>query len=122
MPVFAVSPEKNRALQARMSELGVSEADLVETFIRSSGHGGQHVNKSSTAVQIRHRETGIVVTCMRERSQSVNRYLARRELLERIARLRGLPSEIDQEIERIRKQKARRRRRVRNRSGECDTP
>lgn len=113
MPSFAVSPEKIRALEERMKELGVTEADLEETFIRSSGKGGQHVNKCATAVQLRHRETGIVVTCMRERSQSVNRFLARRELMERIARLRGLPAARDVEIERIRKRKKNRRRRAR---------
>jgi len=118
VPTFAVSPEKIRALEERMRELGVTEADLEETFIRSSGRGGQHVNKSSTAVQIRHRESGVVVTCMRERSQSVNRFLARRELMERIARLKGLPSRIDGEIARVRKNKDRRRRRRTAREGE----
>lgn len=117
MPTFAVSPEKIRALEERMRELGVTESDLEETFIRGSGPGGQHVNKSATAVQIRHRESGIVVTCMRERSQSVNRFLARRELLERLARQKGLPSRIDREMARIRKNKERRRRRHASRNG-----
>lgn len=111
MPDFAVSDEKKRLLAARMAELGVREEDLEEQFIRSSGKGGQHVNKSSTCVFLRHRPTGLEVKCMRERSQSVNRFLARRELIEKIAALAGLPTAADAERERIRRQKARKKRR-----------
>ena len=112
MPEFAVSDEKNRWLAARMAELGVREEDLEEQFVRSSGKGGQHVNKSSTCVVLRHRPTGLEVKCMRERSQSVNRFLARRELLEKIAAKAGLPTAASTERERIRRQKARRKRRT----------
>ncbi len=112
MPDFAVSDEKNRWLAARMAELGVREEELEEQFVRSSGKGGQHVNKSSTCVVLRHRPTGLEVKCMRERSQSVNRFLARRELLEKIAAQAGLPTEATAERERIRRQKARRKRRT----------
>ncbi len=111
MPEFAVSDEKNRWLAARMAELGVREEDLEEQFVRSSGKGGQHVNKSSTCVFLRHRPTGLEVKCMRERSQSVNRFLARRELMEKIAALAGLPTAATAERERIRRQKARKKRR-----------
>ena len=68
MPVFAVSEEKNRWLQERMEELGVREADFEEKFIRSSGKGGQHVNKTSTCVWLRHIPTGIEVKCMKDQS------------------------------------------------------
>ncbi len=111
MPEFAVSDEKKRLLAARMAELGVREEDLEEQFVRSSGKGGQHVNKSSTCVFLRHRPTGLEVKCMRERSQSVNRFLARRELMEKIAALAGLPTAAAAERERIRRQKARKKRR-----------
>ncbi len=111
MPDFAVSDEKKRLLAARMAELGVREEDLEERFVRSSGKGGQHVNKSSTCVFLRHRPTGLEVKCMRERSQSVNRFLARRELMEKIAARAGLPTVATREQERIRRQKARSRRR-----------
>ncbi len=111
MPDFAVSDEKKRLLAARMAELGVREEDLEERFVRSSGKGGQHVNKSSTCVFLRHRPTGLEVKCMRERSQSVNRFLARRELMEKIAARAGLPTAATREQERIRRQKARSRRR-----------
>jgi protein subunit release factor B len=112
MPEFAVSEEKNLWLKRKMAELGVREEDLEETFVRSSGHGGQHVNKTSTRVQLRHIPTGISVSCMRERSQSLNRFLARRELLERIEAGMGIKTPEMKRIERLQKQKDRRRRRA----------
>ena len=112
MPEFAVSVEKNRWLQLKMVELGVREEDLAESFIRSSGNGGQHVNKTSSCVQLKHIPTGILVTCMRERSQSVNRFLARRELLERLEAASGVITAEMKRITKLRKQKDRRRRRA----------
>jgi protein subunit release factor B len=112
MITFAVSEEKNRWLRERMSELGVTESDLEERFVRSSGSGGQHVNKSSTCVYLKHRPTGIEVKCMAQRSQSLNRFLARRELLEKIAALRGMGTPRNARQERIRKQKAKQRKRA----------
>lgn len=112
MPEFAVSEEKNRWLRQKMAELGVREEELEESFVRSSGNGGQHVNKTSSCVQLKHRPTGLTVTCMRERSQSVNRFLARRELLERIEVASGVITPEMKRIEKLRKQKARRRRRA----------
>jgi protein subunit release factor B len=108
---FAVSEEKNRWLRLKMTQLGVHEEDLEESFVRSSGNGGQHVNKTSSCVQIKHKPSGITATCMRERSQSVNRFLARRELLERIEAASGVVTTEMKRIEKLRKQKARRRRR-----------
>lgn len=114
-PVFAVSEQKQQALLRRMEELGVREEELEERFVRSSGKGGQHLNKTSSCAQIRHLPTGIEARCGRERSQSLNRFLARRELLEKIARSRGLATSADDAAERIRKQKHRRSRRSSNR-------
>jgi len=111
MIIFAVSKEKQRLLSERMKELCVTEKELKESFVRSSGKGGQHVNKTSTCVHLVHLPTGIEVKCMKDRSQSVNRFLARRELLEKLAAYMGLPTEAGLEAERIRKRKSRAKRR-----------
>ena len=113
MTLFSVSDEKNRWLSAKMADLDIREEDLVEKFIRSSGKGGQHVNKSSTCVWLKHLPTGIEIKCMVERSQSLNRFLARRELVERIEALSGLTTRRAVEAEKARRQKARRKRKAR---------
>lgn len=112
MTVFAVSEEKNRWLQREMARLKVREDQLEERFVRSPGSGGQHVNKTATCVFLRHIPSGISVTASRERSQSLNRFLARRELLERIEALAGGETAEMRRIARRRKQKDRRRRRA----------
>jgi protein subunit release factor B len=110
--IFPVSEEKNRWLQERMEALGIHEKDIEEKFIRSSGRGGQKVNKTSTCVYLRHIPTGIEVKWMRERSQSLNRFLARRELVRRIERLSGLSASEEVQIEKARKQKSKRKKRA----------
>lgn len=117
MNLFNVSPEKEKALEARMGRLGVSEGDLRETFIRSSGPGGQKVNKSSSCVYLVHLPTGLSVKCQQERSQAMNRFLARRLLLDRIERLqRGVIEAKKQRIEKIKRQKRRRSRRAKEKT------
>lgn len=94
-----------------MKKLGILEEDLVEKFIKGSGSGGQKINKTSSCVYLRHNPTGIEVKCQRERSQALNRFLARRELCDRIEeRILGEKSRRQQEIEKIRRQKRRRSR------------
>src|SRR5215468_4850042 len=55
MSTFEVSPDKETQLAQRMVSLGVREADIEESFVRSGGHGGQNVNKTSTCVMLLHR-------------------------------------------------------------------
>ena len=96
-----------------MNSLGIYERDIEESFVRSSGAGGQHVNKTSTCVQLLHRPTGIIVKCQQDRSQTINRFLARRLLLERIERqILGRKTAEQQLHEKIRRQKRRRSRRA----------
>ena len=74
-----------RRASGRMRRLGIREVDLVEAFARSSGPGGQNVNKVATAVTLRHRPSGVSVTVQDSRSQAVNRKLARERLLDAVA-------------------------------------
>jgi len=121
VPCFAVSEGKNKWLKERMEALGVREEDLRETFIRSSGKGGQHVNKTATCVYLRHIPTGLEVKCMQDRSQSVNRFLARRELLEKLAELRGEKTVRGRDREAAAKRKAKRNKRAKLKYGKGDT-
>src|SRR5665213_4439506 len=115
MGAFPVSLEKAAQLARRMAALGVREADLEESFVRSGGHGGQNVNKTSTCVMLFHSPTGLQVKCQETRQQGLNRFIARRLLLDKIeARKNGFVAAQRAEIEKIRRQKRRRSRRAKN--------
>lgn len=95
-----------------MDALGIFEKDIEEKFVRSSGHGGQNVNKTATCVYIKHVPSGTEVKCMETRSQSINRFLARRELVRRLSDLSDQVTFARKQREKIRKRKAKRKRRA----------
>lgn len=108
-----ISAAKKKALEKKMRQWGVNENDLTERFIKSSGRGGQHVNKVSTCVYLKHNPTGIEVKCASERSQALNRFIARRRLVEKIEeRIKGAASEKQKAIAKIRRQKRKRSKRA----------
>ncbi|MBI5638849.1 MAG: peptide chain release factor-like protein [Nitrospirae bacterium] len=113
MGIFSVSSAKQKELQARMDALNIREEEIEESFIRSGGKGGQHVNKTSTCVYLKHLPSGVEIKCQEERSQSLNRYRARVLLVKKIDQLiRGKESEERQRIEKIRRQKRKRSKRA----------
>ena len=115
MSAFPVSPEKEARLVRRMAALGVRETDIEESFVRSGGHGGQNVNKTSTCVMLLHHPTGLQVKCQATRQQGLNRFLARRLLLDKIEAMKiGFVAAQRAEIEKIRRQKRKRSRRAKN--------
>lgn len=97
-------------LAARMQAMGIHEADFEETFVRSTGPGGQNVNKTSTCVVLRHTPSGLQVRCQNSRYQGVNRLLARQLLLDRIESTRKARAA----AEKSRLEKARRQQRPRS--------
>jgi protein subunit release factor B len=110
---FPVRPEKQEALRLKMERLGIREQDIIEKFIHGGGKGGQKINKTASCVYLKHRPSGIEVKCQAERSQLLNRFLARRILAEKIEKkLLGEQSEEIQRIEKIRRQKRKRSRKA----------
>jgi protein subunit release factor B len=109
-------PDKLAQLDQRMSALGVRESEIEETFVRSGGAGGQKVNKSSSCVMLLHRPTGLRVKCQTTRHQALNRFLARRLLLDKIERVQKGYVEAERAyIEKVRRQKRKRSRRAKDR-------
>jgi protein subunit release factor B len=96
-----------------MERSGLREEDICERFVRSGGPGGQNVNKTETAVYLRHRPTGLEVKTQISRSQALNRFLARRLLAERLAAAAAGAADAERErVAKLRRQKRRRSRRA----------
>jgi protein subunit release factor B len=111
---FGVTQKKQQELEARMARLGLREQDMQERYVRSSGPGGQKVNKTASCVYLKHLPSGLEVKMQRERSQGLNRYYARKRLCEMLEHERlGDKSPAALKADKIRKQKQRRRRRSR---------
>ncbi|MBN1526374.1 MAG: peptide chain release factor-like protein [Candidatus Omnitrophica bacterium] len=109
MNKFGVSHHKGKELREQMARLGIREDALVESFIRSRGPGGQHVNKSSTAVYLKHAPSGVEVKSSSERSQALNRFMARKILVRKIELMvLGNALEEIQKMEKLRRQKRKR--------------
>lgn len=113
---FGVREEKERALEEEMRKFNVREEDLIERFIRASGPGGQKINKTSTCVYLKHLPTGFVVKMQKSRSQALNRFLARRQLVRKIKnQILGKESEEERRRQKIRRTKRRRSKRAKER-------
>lgn len=110
-----ISPSKWKSLSKRMDEFKIFENDLEEKFIRSSGKGGQNVNKVNTCVYLKHLPTAHEVKCQKTRSQQDNRYFARQILTDKIeAEFLGKKSKKEREIYKKKKQKQKRSKRAKS--------
>ncbi|MBU0477004.1 peptide chain release factor-like protein [bacterium] len=110
---YGISQVKEKRLHEKMQQLGINESDIIERFVRSSGAGGQKVNKTSTCVYLKHIPSGIEVKCQKERLQVLNRFLARRILADKIEQVQlGKKSEEAKRIAKIKRQKRKRSKRA----------
>ena len=110
IPMPGPDIEKIRALEKKMNHLGIYKKDIRKKFIKSSGRGGQKVNKSSSAVFLTHLPTQVSVKFGKHRSQHLNRFMALRCLVEKIEQLKsGMPDAKARKLARLKKQKQRRR-------------
>ena len=111
---FGITERKVAELEQRMKKCELFERDIEEKFVRSSGPGGQNVNKTSTCVYLKHLPTAMTVKMQKTRTQSLNRYYARIRLCEMLEeKLFAQQSPQAKRLNKIRKQKDRRKRRSR---------
>ena len=110
---FGITARKKASLDERMVTCGLFESDIEESFVRSGGAGGQKVNKTSSCVHLKHIPSGLAVKVQKSRSQGLNRYYARKQMCELLEnKVLGKDSPKAKKLEKIRKQKNRRKRRT----------
>jgi len=108
-----MNEKKQRAIQQEMEKLKIYEKDLIEKFVQGSGKGGQKINKTSNCVYLKHKPSGIMVRCQKDRKRETNRFLARQALIEKIKEeILKQKTKKQQEAEKIRRQKKRRSRKT----------
>ena len=112
---FPVSEQKQADLNERMRQLRLAEGEIEESYFKASSPGGQKANKTLTGVNLMHRPTGVRVRCQRERSQGINRFLARRLLVEELEARQHGKTRHSAKAEKLRAEKDRRRRGSRKR-------
>lgn len=101
-----ITNEKMEELHQKMQRVGLKEEDLLEKFILGSGKGGQKINKTSSCVYLKHIPSGLEVKCQKERSRELNRYYARKHLVEMLEKIvLDEKSAKEKMIEKIRRQK-----------------
>lgn len=83
----SVSRKKIDELKTKIEKLGISLDDIEEKFIKGGGKGGQKINKTNNAVILKYIPLNITVKCQRERSLGINRFVALRELVDRIEKI-----------------------------------
>ena len=114
---FGVTAGKLDELKARIARLGIDASAIAETFSRGGGKGGQKVNKTANRVQLSYEPLGLRVACHRERSRSLNRFFALRELVDQ-AEMKISPETSARlaEMRKIQKRKSRSRARTLNKT------
>lgn len=106
-----ISKDKTTSIRKKMKQLGIQEGDLVEKFILGSGRGGQKIHKTHSCVYLKHIPSGTEIKCQKERSRETNRWIARKELCEKIETgILKIKTEKIKEREKIQRQKKRRTR------------
>ncbi len=121
MSKFGVTKKKEEELYSKMESLSIFEDDIEEKFIKSSGKGGQNVNKNSTCVQLKHLPSGVIVKYQKERTQNLNRFFARRALIQKIdEQVNGTKSVEYLKREKLIKQKQKRKKRTKQKLEKID--
>ena len=105
------SKEKISQLHERCIKLNITTETTIVKSILGSGKGGQKQNKTYNCIYIKHIPTGIEVKCQKSRSKTLNEFLAKRLLCDKIERKNGIKSKNDLKHDKLKKQKKRRRRR-----------